>query len=467
MLPEGDDGADLLLAAREAALACEEAGDEAWLEGGEQKTEFFREALKKYEEGIKHLKSLKTDMDNDALLLLARLHASCGQTFLDMGRAYSARQAANEALELICSEDEDSGGANVMRTAMLCRAKAVCQMERAQEMYYEDEDEHDDLVNIAFEDFRTVLRAEPGNVEAKADLAEMSKIVMAWRAPGGKRDPDGTFDGALRDRSTGLRRSSSAGRLERPRSASFAGSLGGSGASLPWGAGPGLRDSSAVGLARNPSAGSLGLPTSTTTTAPSSRSGPQQTGAAESGAAGGPVSAASAGPAMGRSGPVKALPRGLQEGAGGAPFPFGRNTGEQLRPLPSAAAKVGGGLSRSKSSSEIGRTGGATPGGGPLLGRGPGPGGGRGAVAASLSRGSSPMGRPLSAGGGGVAGAVPGRRPPIPGAGYAPGVPGAAGSRGRGSPVAGPSQPVIPQGRLRPGDRAAVSAAAGGQQKGA
>ncbi|CAD7974180.1 unnamed protein product [Amoebophrya sp. A25] len=99
--------------------------------------------------------------------LRGQLLVSIANCQLDLGRAYSAHCSAVQAVKGLTQ-------AGISATeARLVRARSVVHMERRDEMYYEDEVEHEKLLAEALTDLHAVLHAEPSNQPARNELARL------------------------------------------------------------------------------------------------------------------------------------------------------------------------------------------------------------------------------------------------------------------------------------------------------
>lgn len=184
------DLADRLAIAKEIAAEAEAAANLAWLDGvglgskgmkKASKAESFDRALAHYKEGMDPLKAFISngEADSECTELLSSLRAGCSQVLIDKGLPYTAMREAAQAVDL------DPENLN----AHLLRARAVLNMERAQEMYYGDETEHDEYLFQARASLEKVLSKEKTNTQAKDEL-EYCLYVIEMGPP--TEDPDGT-----------------------------------------------------------------------------------------------------------------------------------------------------------------------------------------------------------------------------------------------------------------------------------
>eukprot|EP00391_Amoebophrya_sp_Ameob2_P002923 CAMPEP_0179008620 /NCGR_PEP_ID=MMETSP0795-20121207/15820_1 /TAXON_ID=88552 /ORGANISM="Amoebophrya sp., Strain Ameob2" /LENGTH=527 /DNA_ID=CAMNT_0020703731 /DNA_START=22 /DNA_END=1606 /DNA_ORIENTATION=- len=127
--------------------------------------------------------------------LRAQALTSLANCFLQSGQWYSAYKHANLAVRAVTqlggNKMSKKGSSDPLAElnsteARLARARAVTFMERRDEMYYDDEDEHAKLLAEAMTDLHAVLHAEPTNQPAKNEVAFLNalreKKKGGWRS---------------------------------------------------------------------------------------------------------------------------------------------------------------------------------------------------------------------------------------------------------------------------------------------
>mmetsp|Transcript_53 Transcript_53/g.97 ORF Transcript_53/g.97 Transcript_53/m.97 type:complete len:534 (-) Transcript_53:398-1999(-) len=154
--------------------------------------------------------------------LRAQALTSLANCFLQSGQWYSAYKHANLAVRAVTqlggNKMSKKGSSDPLAElnsteARLARARAVTFMERRDEMYYDDEDEHAKLLAEAMTDLHAVLHAEPTNQPAKNEVAFLNALREkkkggAGRGPSGEVNNDGggplgNYTSATRDRKRG------------------------------------------------------------------------------------------------------------------------------------------------------------------------------------------------------------------------------------------------------------------------
>lgn len=118
-------------------------GQCAWLENN------FIEAQRCFDEAI----ALLPARTPQTMRLKTRLYCGLTQTLLSQGKAYSALRCAEQAV----SWDATTEG-------RFLRARAICAMEKRDEMYYEEEEEREEYLAKALTDLCAVIRLEPTNM---------------------------------------------------------------------------------------------------------------------------------------------------------------------------------------------------------------------------------------------------------------------------------------------------------------
>eukprot|EP00747_Dinoflagellata_sp_TGD_P164842 gnl/TRDRNA2_/TRDRNA2_185334_c0_seq1.p1 gnl/TRDRNA2_/TRDRNA2_185334_c0~~gnl/TRDRNA2_/TRDRNA2_185334_c0_seq1.p1 ORF type:complete len:404 (-),score=57.38 gnl/TRDRNA2_/TRDRNA2_185334_c0_seq1:61-1272(-) len=207
----GDGGSTSSFAAAKAAAEASQAeGNQAWAEGVVLATkglkrgcrnEHYDRALAKYREGLRvleragispeHLRS-----DPAVVSLLGDLHAACAQVLLAQQVSYTAMLEARQSIELL---PDAAPGQWIF-------AQAVLQMEKAEEMYYDEAEDRPAILLDVRQALLKLPRNTPVYSAAEQELEYCEKLIKA----GAPTDPDG---------SRSFQRSASVSRLTRPNSA--------------------------------------------------------------------------------------------------------------------------------------------------------------------------------------------------------------------------------------------------------
>ncbi|CAL1148292.1 unnamed protein product, partial [Cladocopium goreaui] len=122
-----------------------------------------REALPYFRSALALLEPLEAGEDHRVLAALLRLHVSISRCLLAQ-KPYEALRHAAKALQLPppcliggrATPDE-------VASAHVLRARAVCAMEEADEMYYEDEGERSALLNDLLRGLEAVAQVQPAS----------------------------------------------------------------------------------------------------------------------------------------------------------------------------------------------------------------------------------------------------------------------------------------------------------------
>eukprot|EP00971_Amphidinium_carterae_P174850 3465660-Amphidinium_carterae.1 len=163
--------------AKEHALECEAIGRQAWVEGlglgtrGVRRSgqlDSYSKALEQYRLGLSHLDGAAgLEEDSEAVELLSRLHAACAQVYLAQQVPFRAMMEAKAAL----------GWTPSLAQAHIFYGSAVLSMERAQEMFYDDAQEREQILMEVQHGLHMVLQHEPAHREAAKDLKYCEKLL--------------------------------------------------------------------------------------------------------------------------------------------------------------------------------------------------------------------------------------------------------------------------------------------------
>eukprot|EP00397_Hematodinium_sp_SG-2012_P035455 GEMP01038143.1.p1 GENE.GEMP01038143.1~~GEMP01038143.1.p1 ORF type:complete len:301 (+),score=81.35 GEMP01038143.1:74-976(+) len=171
-------------------------GNIAWLEND------FNRAHHCFGRAIQLLddKCCATHLKSHGQMLKARILCAQAQTYLSQGLAYSALRSAEQAIRWEPSAE-----------CRFLRARAICIMEKRDEMYYETEEDHEAYLAKALTDLSAVIRVEPSNAPAKNELAFLEDLRRKLKSEAQVIDNTPLFG-------TGLTRSQSHARIRPERS---------------------------------------------------------------------------------------------------------------------------------------------------------------------------------------------------------------------------------------------------------